>query len=180
LTATPAPRTPLTVDQFVDVNRITKDVAINGVDLRGELERQPGLVYFYTSMTAKAERQYARLKLRLEATEAQVATNVRTDAAIRVDDATGLADPERLTAPQVVERVRLHPKVVAVEVALIDAKEVETVLKGVVQALRDKSQALTSLTNMTRDEIRAKLQVEADLQEKAARPKGHLASLRHD
>lgn len=161
------------VDQFVDPERIANDVATDSSSLdalRSELSRQAGLVYFYSSMAAKAERQHSHLKLRLEAVEAQVATNVRKDAAT-----TG----EKLTADMVKERVRLHPQTIAVEQAIIEAKEVDAVLKGTVQALRDKSASLTSLTNMTRDEIRAALSVEQEAQERENRPRGHLASLRN-
>jgi hypothetical protein len=181
VTDTPAPAraNPLAVDSFVDTTRIATDVALNALDLHGELARQSGLVYFYTSMAAKAGRQHAMLKLRSDATDAQVATKIRNEANNRLAE-NGDPDPEKLTAPQVVERIRVHPQTIAIKKALIEAEEVETVLKGVVTALRDKSSSLTSLSLMTRDEIRAKLNAEQEMNEDPSRgQRGNLASLRN-
>jgi hypothetical protein len=139
------------VDEFIDAEKATNEVAVNGNDLQAEFIRQPGLVYYYTSLAAKAEAQHSSLKLKLEATEAQAATNIRNKA---------LSDGEKLTADMVKERVRLVPQVVRVEQALIKAKEVETMLKGIVEALRHKRDSLTSLGLMTRDEMKARIAVE--------------------
>lgn len=159
------------VEQFVDPTRIAADVQPvdrNFDSIGQELSRQSSLVYFYASLVAKAEKQLSSLKLTLEAVEAQVATNVRKEAATA---------GEKLTADMVKERVRLHPRTIAFEQAIIDAKEVETVLKGAFQAIRDKKDNLIALSHMSREEMRAAQSAEQEFQDRTSGSKGHLASL---
>lgn len=157
-TAAPAASTPaaapVPVDEFIDADKAVADVAINESELNDEFIRQPGLVFYYTAMKAKSERQLSSLKLRLEAREAQVATKVRTDA-----QAAG----EKITEGGIAAKVRLHPTVIQLDQAIIKAKEVDRVIDGVISALRDKKDMLVMRGHMTRDEIKARLSVEEPL-----------------
>ena len=160
-----------TVNEFVDADRVIKDVSINKNDLQGDFVRQPGLIYFYTAKAAEAQAQTASLKLRLEATEAKVASNIRRDA---------LDAGEKTTEATVKEKVRLHPVVVEIEQALIKAKKVEQTLDGVVQSLRHKKDGLMMLGWMESDERNARIQVEeglpGSLSDRKAAVKAALAS----
>lgn len=142
------------VDEFVAASKVQSDIAVNRSDLQEEFMRQPGLIYFYTARAADAQMQTANFKLRLEATEARVASNIRRDA---------LDAGEKTTEATVKEKVRLHPTVVGIEHALIKAKKVEQVLDGVVQSLRHKKDSLMMLGWMERDERNARISVEESL-----------------
>ncbi len=170
MTTTPSQKP--TVETFVDPERIAADVAPIARNFDGigeELSRQASLTYYYSTLTAKAEKQLANLKLRLEAVEAQVATNVRTKAA---------TDSEKLTADMVKERVRLHPKTIAFEQAIIEAQEVLSVLKGAFGAIKDKKDSLVAMSHMSREELRAAQSLEQEEHGSHGRQKGHLSSLR--
>lgn len=143
-----------TVDPLIDPTKAASDCSIDDTNLNAEFVRQPGLIYHYVSQQARAERQHSELKLRLEATEAQVATNVRKQA---------LADGEKLTADMVKERVRLHPTVVKIEQQLIAAREVEAVCKAIVEGIRHKRDMLVIRGHMSRDEMRANIEVRDSL-----------------
>ena len=142
------------VNEFVEISRVQKDVETNMQDLQAEFVRQPGLIYYYTAMGAKATRQTAEFKLRLEATEAKVASNVRSLA---------LGTGEKLTEASVKEQTRLHPNVVGIEQALIKSKEVEQTLDGIIQSLRHKKDSLMMLGWMARDERNAAIEIKENL-----------------
>lgn len=146
--------TDLKVDTLIDPDKALNDANINEATLNDEFIRQPGLFFYYVSQHARAEKQHASLKLSLEAVEAKAATKVRLAA-----QEAG----EKLTADMVKERVRLHPTVVRTEQAVIDAKQVETILKGMVEAMRHKKDMLIVKGNMTRDELKARISVESGL-----------------
>lgn len=150
VTPAPAVKASTAVDEFIDVTRASQDVNINSLDLHAEFDRQPGLIFYYISMHAKAERQHSTLKLRLEATEASVAGKIRSAAAAAVP-------PEKLTVDDLKGRVRLNATVVNTEQQVIKAKEVMDVIKAVVEALRNKKDMLVIKGHMTRDEMKAQL-----------------------
>lgn len=142
------------VDQLIDPTKVVADMAINDNELNAEFVRQPGLIYYYASLQAKAERQHSELKLRLEAQEAHAATEVRKQA---------LADGEKLTADMVKERVRLNPKVVKIEQLLIASKEVFDTVKAAVEGMRHKRDMLVIRGHTSRDEMRAGIEVRDSL-----------------
>jgi hypothetical protein len=141
------------VATFVEPSQIVSDTQYDQNDLDPHFQRQAGLTYFYATLAAKAERQHADFKLRLEMAEAKVATNVRESA-----QAAG----EKLTADMVKERVRLHPHVYAMERALNEAREVELSLKGAYQAIRDRKDMLVAAGLRDRDERNAHARIMAD------------------
>lgn len=151
--STPA-AAPIAVEEFIDPTKAAADVSINEAELNEEFIRQPGLVFYYTAMKAKSERQLSSLKLRLEAREAQVATKVRTEAA---------AAGEKITEAGVAAKVRLNNTIIQHDQAIIKAKEVDRVIDGIISALRDKKDMLVMRGHMTRDEIKARLSVEEPL-----------------
>lgn len=162
------------IDTFVDPAKVAADVAVNESDLQGEISRQAGLVYFYTSRAALADRQAARYKLALELKEAEISAQVRANAG-----------DKKLTVDAIKEQVRLHKDVTALEVALLKSEEVAATLKGVVTAIRDKSANLITLAHMRRDDLRAKIAImedsapppaNTDLGEKAASLKARMGS----
>ena len=148
--ATAAPTAKYAVDGFIDPTRASTDTQINSLDLHGEIERQPGLVYYYTSLAAKAERQLSTFKLALEAKEADAAMKVRSEAS---------AAGEKLTADMVKERVRKNSDVLALDKAVIKAREALDVAKGICEALRHKKDMLVMSGHLTRDEMKARLDV---------------------
>lgn len=155
---TPSTPTKITVDRFIDVKKAAKDTATPKIagsdDLKEAVQAQSGLIYYYSECYAKAVRQAARLKLQLERKEAQVAAAVRHE----FNEAKA-----KFTVDQVKEAVLLDKEVLALKVAKIDADEVEMVLKGIINALRDKSDNLQVMVHMHRDEIKAKLAFEDDI-----------------
>lgn len=141
----------MSVENFIDPERAAKDTAINDGDLNGEFMKQAGLVYFYSSNVAKAERQVSTIKLRLEMKEAEIATQVREDAA---------AAGTKITEKGIEAAVSAHKDVAGLKARLIQAQEVLTVAKGVAEAMRHKRDMLVMRGHMDRDELKARIAVE--------------------
>lgn len=141
---------PLAIKTFIDVDKATADVTMLESNLSEEFVNQPGLFFYYASMFAKAERQHSDMKLRLEMTEAQAATKVRADMTTA---------GEKITEGAVKEKVRLEPIVARTEMALNEAKEVESTIKGLVEAFRHKKDMLIIRGNVSRDEFKAALTI---------------------
>lgn len=146
------------VETFIDPEKAVNDtnIATTGelID-NDEFIMQPGRVFYYTQQAAKAERQVSTIKLQLEMAEAAADTRIREEAR---------AAGEKLTADQVKALVRKDPQVTKWDVALIKAQEVLATIKGVVTALNHKKDMLIIRGNMTRDEIKARLSVESELE----------------
>lgn len=139
---------PLAVNRFIDADKAQADVTMQETNLSEEFVNQPGLFYHYAAQYARAERQVADLKLRLKLTEAQAADAIRTAAT---------AAGEKLTEAALKEKVQLNANVIKTEMALNDAKEVESTIKGLVEAFRHKKDMLIIRGNVSRDEFKANL-----------------------
>jgi hypothetical protein len=143
------------VNEFIDADKVQADVSVDMDNLQGELQRQPGLIYYYVAMHARAEAQHSSIKLRLEAAEAKVSSNIRTAAA-----AAGEKPP---TVDAVKAGVRLHTEIVKLDQALIKAELVVDTLKAVCEGMRHKRDSLQMLGFMERDERKGRREVEEDI-----------------
>lgn len=162
----------LKVDEFVDVTKIAADVAIDEANLNEEFVRQSGLIFHYIAQHARAEAQLASLKLRKDAVDAQIATNVRSRA---------LADSEKLTVDMVKDRVRVHPTSLRYAQAIIKAEEVVGVIRAACDGMRHKKDMLVTKGHMTRDEMKANALIQGgsmagDLRERDRLMKDRLGS----
>ena len=146
--AAPITTTTIKVDTFIDADKALRDVSMTENDLHDAFIDQSGHFYYYASMYAKAERQMSNLKLRLELAEADAAGKIRAAAA---------EAGEKMTEGTCKERVRMQRSVLLLEMALIEAKEVESTIKGLVEAFRHKKDMLIVRGNISRDEFKAAL-----------------------
>lgn len=145
------------VQTFIDLDKAAADTQIaeiGGMVDPSEYSRQPGLVYFYTFAAAKAERQVSKIKLQIEMAEANADTKIRDDARLA---------GEKMTADAIKAAVRKDNKVTRLDVDLLEAQEILATIKGVCNALSHKKDMLVMRGHMTRDEIKARLQVEDSL-----------------
>jgi hypothetical protein len=171
---------PNQVQTFIDPEKAAADVSIHetgGIVDPSEFLRQPGLVYYYVAAAAKAERQLSTLKLREDLAEAEAKAKAANDI---------LDEGGKATVDAVKVRAASDRNFIAAQAAVIKAKEVLDSIKAVCEALRHKKDMLVMRGHMSRDEIKAKLSVEEDLQggagasiaDKQARLRKGLASVR--
>ena len=153
---TPTPTSA--VQTYIDVDKAVADVTvkeIGGMVDPAEFSRQPGLVYYYTTCAARAERQLSSFKLRLEMAEAEASSEAR-----EMLKAAG----EKITVDLVKEEARRSTKVTKLDAQVIQAQEVLASIKGLCNALQHKKDMLVMRGHMTRDEIKARLNVDGELQ----------------
>lgn len=170
---------PNQVQTFIDAEKAAADVSIHetgGIVDPAEFLRQPGLVYYYVASAARAERQLSTLKLREDLAEAEAKSKAANDL---------VAEGGKATVDAVKVRAASDRNFIAAQAAVIKAKEVLDTIRAVTEGLRHKKDMLVMRGHMSRDEIKAKLSVEEDLQggagssiaEKQSRLRKGLASL---
>lgn len=169
--STPAPTNTSAIDTFIDFDKAAKDVSIatigEMVDVN-EFNRQPGLVYYYTSAAAKAERQLSKFKLQLEMAEA----DAKAEATKELKDAG-----EKITVDAVAQLARKNRVVTKLDALVIQAKDVLDTIKGVCTALNHKKDMLVMRGHMTRDEVKARLSVESSLPDGISSKEARVAEL---
>jgi hypothetical protein len=148
------------IQTFIDIERAAKEVAIaNSGEIINDSEffEQASRVFYYTGAVAKAERQVSVLKLQLEMAEAKALTTIRSDA---------LKAGEKVPTEAALKAlVRQDKTVTRLDIDLLDAQEVLSTIKGVVEALRHKKDMLVMRGHMSRDERKARQAIEGDLQD---------------
>jgi hypothetical protein len=140
-TATPAPaptKKPvpkITVTNFIDGTQARKDATFSLADLSTAFQDQMSMRIHYGELKAKAERQVADFKLKLEAAESRVYRNCR-------DDLT--SQNVKVTEALLEKEVNAHPVIQAIKMAINEAKQVFEVSKAVYEAFDDRQKMLMS------------------------------------
>lgn len=98
--------------QFVDADRLSKDVSINLADLDTAMIEQASLAVHYGTNTVQARRQYDRLKTSMEILEAKLDATYREVLA---------ADGKKVTETMIANAIKLDKSWGAAQAKLIDA-----------------------------------------------------------
>jgi hypothetical protein len=152
-TPAPAPRKPMPkieVKNFIDGDQARKDASYSLADLSTAMQEQMAMRVHYGVLKAQAERQVADLKLKLEAAESTVYRQVRdelTKQSIKVTEA--LLEKE----------VAAHRTILAIKLAINEAKQVFEVAKAVYDAFEDRKVMLQQAGARDRAELEGELRL---------------------
>ncbi|MCK1543306.1 hypothetical protein IVB12_15430 [Bradyrhizobium sp. 179] len=138
-TTTPAPApkpTPrIAVKNFIDGTQARKDASFSLADLSSAFQDQMSFRIHYGELKAQAERQVADLKLKLEAAESKVGREIRDDLTKQ-----GVKVTEKLLE----QEMNAHRTILAIKLAINEAKQVFEVAKAVYEAFDDRQKMLMS------------------------------------
>lgn len=130
----PAPKvSTYQVKQFVDPKQAKADLGYSPLTLDNAYMEQASRFLEYSSLAAAAAKQVDDLKLLLEQAEARVYRKLR-------DEIVGKG--EKVTEAQLEKMVAVHETVVKFKKALNEAKQVEAVAKGAVEAFKQRRDML--------------------------------------
>jgi hypothetical protein len=115
-------------------------------NLTGEVSESGGYTLWWAHLKAQAEASVERLDLALDVLSAEKAKEFRVKQA-RADAKT--------TEPMVAEHLTLHPEVIAIKEALIDAKAKASMVRAAYDAAQQKSRTLQNLTFLIGAEVGA-------------------------
>lgn len=141
---------PYRVKDFIDAATLKNDMSYSVSDLSSAMMQQGSLMVHYGVLLSKASRQVDDLKLLLETTEAVVYRAIR-DAAIKAGN--------KLTEAQIEKEIALSTNVLSIKRALTEARQIESLAKTSVEALRHKKDMLVSQGLIAREEIRGDVSI---------------------
>lgn len=136
-TAAPAakPMPKIVVKNFIDGTQARKDSSFSLADLSSAFQDQMSFRIHYGELKAQAERQVADLKLKLEAVESKVYREIR-------DELTKAG--EKVTDKRLDQELAAHRTILAIKLAINEAKQVFEVAKAVYEAFDDRQKMLMS------------------------------------
>ena len=127
-----APRT-VKVRNVIDDAKIKADASYTTANMTDAFQQQAGLYVEYATYAARASRQVDDLKLLLEVKESVAFRAIRDQAATK---------GAKITDKGAEYAVSTHPDVIAVKRALNEAKQIEAIAKGALEALKQKRDML--------------------------------------
>jgi hypothetical protein len=136
-TPAPAPKpTPkIVVKNFIDGVQARKDATFSLADLSSAFQDQMSMRIHYGELKAQAERQVADLKLKLEAAESRVYREIRDDLTTK---------GEKVTDKRLEQEMNAHRTILAIKLAINEAKQVFEVARAVYEAFDDRQKMLMS------------------------------------
>lgn len=150
-TASPVKEAPVyNVRQFLDADRLRKDLSISPADLNTAIIEQASIFAHYGMILADASRQVDVVELLLEQAEAAVYKLLRDQAAVA---------GEKITETMLEKQVVRHPRVVGFKRALNEAKRVESMCKTAVEAFRQRRDMLIQQGSTSREELKGELRI---------------------
>jgi hypothetical protein len=131
----PKPIPKITVTNFIDGKQARTDSSFSLADLSSAFQGQMSFRIHYGELKAKAERQVNDLKLKLEAAESRVYREIR-------DDMT--KQNVKVTEKLLEQEMNAHRTILAIKLAINEAKQVFEVAKAVYEAFDDRQKMLMS------------------------------------
>jgi hypothetical protein len=164
---TPAP-TPsakhraFTVRNFIDEAALKADVTYSLANLSDGFQRQAGFIVHYSTLAAKAARQVDDIELLIEATESAVFRQLRDDL-LKIGD--------KFTDTFLNKSVAASSRVLALKRALNEAKQIQAIAKGAVEAFKQRKDMLVQEGAASRTERQGELRMNgpADMEESKKR-----------
>lgn len=146
-----APTPALRVTQFVDPLQAKSDLAYSLADLSSAMQTQPGLHLDYAINLAKASKQLNDLKITLEAAESKVYRRIRDDY---------VTAGTKITEAALEKEVAAHPTIRGIKRAINEAKQVEAIAKGVVEAFGQRKDMLVQAGARDRAELEGEIRIQ--------------------
>lgn len=143
-------RRRLRIRSIIDGQALRRDAIVNPNGLSEAMMEQASLTAHYHTLAAEAARQVDDAKLLLENVEAQVYRVIRDELA---------SSGEKVTEALLERLVARHQRVIDTKKALNEAKQIEAVAKGAVQAMRDRKDMLVQLGSNEREEMKGEIAV---------------------
>jgi hypothetical protein len=144
----------LQVKQLYEAEQAHQDLREFSPDINLDLMRQPGLFAYYSSLLAKAESQYDRIKHARDVLEAKLDRKYRADLSKE--------DPsKKVTESQVKAAITVDENMRKVEGLVRDAKEQVMHLKAVAEAFKQRRDSLMQLAFNLREEGKGQIRVMA-------------------
>lgn len=124
---------------------IQDDLEINDEKIVEELKNQPGLFFYYATMSARASRARRKAKLKAKESEAALVKDFRQ----RMNqEQPGV----RVTERMIDEYLSAHPDYIAMNTRLIDLEYTEDMLTLARDAFKERHQALMEISRAISDE----------------------------
>lgn len=127
---------PIAVKNFIDTEQLGKDLAYSTANLTGAMVGQASLYAHYGQLHAQASAQVDAIELRLEVVQAQIARELRDEAA---------KASVKITVAEIDTGVMTSERIIALRKALNAAKQIEASAKTAVEAFRHRKDMLVQL-----------------------------------
>lgn len=140
----------LTIDRFIDAEKLAEDMKLDETDLNDAFLTQAGLAAYYGVLHARASAQLANVKLIRDTTEAKVANELRD----RANEAK-----EKLTEAAIERNLLLDPRVQAVGKAYALAIQIEGETRAAVDAMKQRRDMVVQLGAASREEAKGSVRM---------------------
>lgn len=141
---------PIAVKRLIEPEQLRQDLRFSVADLTTAMMNQASLATHYGLLAAKATRQVNDLALALEVAEGKVYRKLRDEAA------AGGAKP---VVSDLTKAVALDPRIIALQKAINEAKQVEGQAKTAVEAFRQRRDMLVQAGLLSREEMKGEVSI---------------------
>lgn len=141
---------PITVKRLIDPEQLRLDLRFSTADLTTAMMNQASLATHYGLIAARAARQVNDLELALEVAEGKVYRKLRDEAT-----AAGV----KPVVADLTKAVALDPRIIALQKAINEAKQVESQSKTAVEAFRQRRDMLVQVGLLSREEMKGEVSI---------------------
>lgn len=135
----------------VTTSDVNKEISINQIDIDNEVAKQPGYMYFYSSMLANIVALREAVKVYVDFLEAVLDEEVRMKFA---------SNPTlKVTEDKVRAAVIRSPELIEAQLELIKIKRDELLLKSIVDAFSHKKDMLITLASNMRSRAQSEINI---------------------
>jgi hypothetical protein len=138
---------------YLDVDAFKNEIAVSENNLDNCMMQQAGLFAWHASEGARAEAQYARVKLRFDVVEARLYDRHRKAIA---------AAGEKATEKSIENAVRQDPEWLQAKNLVIEAEMLASINKGAVEALRHRKDMVVQMGADRREEYKGQTRISID------------------
>lgn len=135
---------------YLDVDSFKKDISVSENNLDNAMMQQAGLFAYHAAEAARAEAQYARVKLRFDVVEARLYDRHRKALA---------AAGEKVTEKMVENAVKMDADFLAAKNLVIEAEMLAAFNKGAVEALKHRKDMIVQLGADRREETKGQTRI---------------------
>lgn len=141
------------VKEIVNLATLRQDIAVSDVDLTSAMMTQASMFSHYAVLLSDASLQVDQFKLLLDNTEAAVYRQIRENK---------VAAGQKPTESQVNAEVVRHERVIEARKALNEAKRIEQIAKGAVEAFRHRRDMIIQMGFTQREEMKGQTRIMKD------------------
>ena len=140
----------MAVNGYIVPTKMIEDVGFSETNLTSAFIEQASKFSYYAAAHARAERQEARLKHRVDIVEAMLDRRFRKEAK---------ESGEKVTEPQIAKMIICEPEHQTAVSEYIDGKQVSNVCKAAVEAFRHRRDMLIQIGADAREEKKGQMRV---------------------